>query len=347
MKVEKVASIDHSRAHIHRNFKEKAKPRYRLGRFVLSILLVLFLISTANAKDQFIRIASGLAGTYPIVGAKTAELINQYVPGVKASTIMLGAAAGNMRIQKGEAEIAVNYSFNSKQLFDGKGPSGISAPNLRHLMTLYGSAYQPISVAKSGVTSLYQLKEKPYRVWGASTASVFKPLFIAALQAHGITEADVRKVGGVVEAFGYGQTIEAIQDGRLDVSFYSGPVPYQLLQQIAKRPGFNLIGFDDQSIAKMQEILPGTGKTTVKAGSYPGQTEDKVLPYLVNEFQISSKVPDDLAYRIVKVLVEHYKEYHGLFAGSEQITPDVLLTNYAIPVHPGAARYYKEIGKMK
>ena len=107
MKVEKAASIDHSKVHIHRNLKEKAKLRHPFIRFVLSILLVLFLLSTANAKDQFIRIASGLAGTYPIVGAKTAELINQYVPGVKASTIMLGATAGNMRIQKGEAEIAI------------------------------------------------------------------------------------------------------------------------------------------------------------------------------------------------------------------------------------------------
>jgi TRAP transporter TAXI family solute receptor len=347
MKVRKTASIPCSRTHSHRNLKEKAFCRHSLGRFILPMLLVLFLISTSDAKDQFIRIASGLAGTYPVVGAKTAELINKYVPGVKASTIMLGAAAGNMRVQKGEAEMAINYSFNSKQLFDGKGPSGMSAPNLRHLMTLYGSAYQPVSVAKSGVTSLYQIKEKPYRVWGASTGSVFKPLFLAALQAHGITEEDIKGVGGVIEAFGYGQTIEAIQDGRLDVSFYSGPVPYQLLQQIAKRPGFNLIGFDDQSIANMQEILPGTSKITIKAGSYPGQDEDKVLPYLVNEFQISSKVSDDLAYQIVKVLVEHHKEYHGLFAGSEEITPDVLLTNYAIPVHPGAARYYKEIGKMK
>ena len=260
---------------------------------------------------------------------------------------MLGATEGCLRVQKGEAELSVNYSFNSKQLLDGKGPSGISAPDLRHLMTLYGSAYQPIAVAKTGVTSLYQLKEKPYRIWGASTGSVFYPLFLAALEAHGITDEDVRKIGGIIEAFAYGQTIQAIQDGRLDVSFYSGPVPYQLLQQIAKQPGFNLLGFDNQSIANMQKILPGTGQIRVKADSYPGQVEDKVLPYLVNEFQISAKVPDDLAYNIVKVLVEHHKEYHGLFAGSQEITPDVLLTNYAIPVHPAAARYYKEIGKMR
>ena len=347
MKVGKTVSVRCLSTHSNRHSIKKIGSRYCVVRFILPVLLVFCLISSAKAEEQFIRIASGLAGTYPIVGAKTAELINKYIPGVKASTIMLGAAAGNMRVQKGEAEMSVSYSFSSKQLFDGKGPSGMSAPNLRHLMTLYGSAYQPVAVEGSGVTSLYQIKEKPYRIWGASAGSVFKPLFLAALEAHGITEEEIKKVGGVIEAFGYGQTIEAIQDGRLDISFYSGPLPYQLLQQVAKKPGFNLLGFDDQSIARMQEILQGTSKITVKAGTYPGQDEDKVLPYLVNEFQISSKVSDDLAYKITKVLVEHHKEYHGLFAGSDEITPDVLLTNYAIPVHPGAARYYKEIGKMK
>lgn len=325
--------------------QKKVKPL--LATLYLPLFLVFILVSPASAKEEFVRIASGLAGTYPIMGAKAAELINKYIPGVKASTIMRGATEGCLRVNKGEAEMSIDYSFDSKQLFDGTGASGIKAPNLRHLMTLYGSVYQPISVTKAGVTKLSQLKEKPYRVWGASKGSVFYQLCVAALQAHGLTYDDVKKAGGVMEAFDYGQTIEAIQDGRLDVSFYAGPVPYQVLQQVAKNPGFSLIGFDNDSIAKMQQLLPGTGKTIVKAGSYPGQTEDKLLPYLVNEWQIGAHVSDELAYQITKVLVEHYKDFHGLFAGSQEIGPDVLLTHYAIPVHPGAVRYYKEIGKMK
>jgi len=323
------------------------KANHLLATFSLSMLLVFIFVLPASAKEEFIRIGSGLAGTYPIMGAKAAELLNKYMPGVKASTIMRGATEGCLRVNKGEAELSINYSFDSKQLFDGTGASGIKAPNLRHLMTLYGSVYQPISVTKAGVTRLSQLKEKPYRVWGASKGSVFYQLCIAALQAHGVTYEDVKKAGGVMEAFDYGQTIEAIQDGRLDISFYAGPVPYQVLQQVAKNPGFSLIGFDNDSIAKMQQLLPGTSKTIVKAGSYPGQTEDKLLPYLVNEWQIGAHVSEELAYQITKVLAEHYKDFHGLFAGSEEIGPDVLLTNYAIPVHPGAARYYREIGKMK
>lgn len=80
-----------------------------LFRLALPVALTMAVVTTVGAQERFIRIASGLAGTYPIFGAKTAELINKRVPGVKASTVLVGAEAGLMRLQKGEAELSLTY----------------------------------------------------------------------------------------------------------------------------------------------------------------------------------------------------------------------------------------------
>ena len=317
-----------------------------LPRVLLTALMFCGFLSTASA-EQFIRVGSGIAGTYPIFGAKCAELINKNVTGVKASTISGGTEANLVKVQKGEAEMSIAYTFISALVHNGKGSLKFPAPDLRHLMTLYGSVMQIAATKSSGVTNLRQLKSKGYRVWGSTKASVFYPMIVGALGAHGVSYDDIRKAGGVIESFSYRNSVAAMQDGRLDVGFFSGGVPYSLLMQLEQKPGFILMDFDDAALQKMSELLPGIGKGSVPAGSYAGNPAAKAVPHVLNQLVVSAKVPDDVVYQITKTLNEQYKEFHGLFPGSEEILPKTALDNNAIPVHAGAERYYREVGMIK
>ena len=68
------------------------------------------------------------------------------------------------------------------------------------------------------------------------------------------------------------------------------------------------------------------------------------VPYVSNELVVSADLDEELVYKITQVLVEHHEEFHGLFAGADEITPAIMLKNAAVEVHPGAARYYDEAG---
>jgi TRAP transporter TAXI family solute receptor len=313
----------------------------------LATLVILAGLSGAAAAEEFFRIGSGLAGTYPLFGAKLAELINSNIPGLKAATISGGSEANQVKIEKGEVQAMISYTFVVKRIHDGKGALNFPTPGARHVMTLYGSSMMPIAQKDSGITSLAQLKEKPHRIWRGSRASVFFPLITEALAAHGVSEDDVNKVGGIIESFGYRDTVQAFQDGRLDVAFYAGPTPYSLMLQLESNPGYNLLSFGDKALENMATALPGLGRTVIPAGTYKGQTADAHVPYFVNQLIVGAQVPEETVYKVTKLMNEQFKAFHGIFPGAEEILPDEPLAYNQVPIHPGAERYYREVGKLK
>jgi len=300
--------------------------------------------SAALAQDTFVRIGSGVAGTYPIVGAKIADLINANIEGVHATTVAGGTEANFALMAQGEVDLLLTYSFLTPIVQRGEGSLGVPTPQARHLMTLYGALFQPAATTSSGITSLAQLDDGEYRVWGANRTSIFYPMIVAALEAAGTSFEAIEAAGGVIEEIGYGDEAGAMQDGRLDVGFFSGPAPYSLLMQVENEPGIVLLGLSDEEIAAYSEILPGVSAGTVPAGTYAGQEADVTVPYVSNELVVSADLDAELVYKITQVLVEHHEEFHGLFAGADEITPAIMLKNAAVEVHPGAARYYDEAG---
>lgn len=311
--------------------------------FAAGFALAFTVAGTAQA-ETFIRIGSGLAGTYPVVGAKMAEIINENVEGVTATTVAGGTEANMALMAQGEIEIVLTYGFLSPRVQKGEGSLGVPTPQIRHLMTLYGAYFQPAAAAPSGLTDLSDLESAPYRIYGANATSIFQPMIEAALEANGTSFDGVRAAGGTVDEIGYSDTVGAMQDGRLDVGFFAGPAPYSLLMQIESQPGFTLLGFDEAAGATFTEMLAGTTMRELPAGTYEGQDAPVMLPYLMNEAVISADVPEDIAYEITKALVENVAEFHGLFAGAEEIQAATMRDFVSVETHPGAARYYDEAG---
>jgi len=309
-----------------------------------ALALALAAQSVAAQDTTFIRIGSGLAGTYPIVGAKIAEVLNQNVDGIQATTVSGGTEANFALMAQGELEMLLTYSFLSPIVERGEGSLGVPTPQVRHLMSLYGALFQPAARDGVAIESLAGVDDDGYRVWGANATSIFYPMIQAALEAHDTSFDAIREAGGVVEEIGYGDTAQAMQDGRLDVGFFSGPAPYSLLLQIESAPGFHLLGFDDAAMDRYMELLPGASAGTVPAGTYAGQDSDVQVPYLTNQLVVSADVPDDLVYEITKVLIENVGQFQDLFAGAEEMRAETALDNNPIEVHPGAARYYEEAG---
>lgn len=315
--------------------------------FVAALSAVFALANATAHAEQFVRIGSGLAGSYPVFGAKVAELFNQHIPGVKASTFAAPTGQALVKLQRGEAEAVLSYTFESNAALKGENALKTPAPDLRHLMTTYGATH--VALARTGVeiSSLADLAKKPYRVWLGSKTSVFWPLNLAALEAHGVTPDAIVKAGGVINSAGYGTLMQAFKDGQVDVAFMSGPTPYSMMMELDRGSGFQLLPYSEAALAKFNEILPGTATTTIPAGTYTHASKAMKVPYVINQIVVSAKLPEDIVYRMTKTLVDHYKELHGLFAGAAEISPQRALEYNKLPVHPGAERYYREAGLLK
>lgn len=293
---------------------------------------------------QFVRIGSGLAGTYPVFAAKMAEIINREVPGTRASTMPGPTEQNLVRVQRGEAEMVLSYTFQSYDVAQGRGELRVPTPDVRHIMSTYGAYHWAIVRRGLDIQSLADLKTRPLRVWLGPRASVFWPMNIAALGAYGVAPEDISRAGGVVNSAGYQNLTQMFQDGQVDVAFFSGPASYSLLLQLDRSPGFRMLPFDEAAGRRYQELLPGAGIQTLPTGIYQSVTQPTPSPYVFNHIVASTRMSDEIAYRITKALVEKHREFHGLFPGAEEVSPQRALDFNRIPVHPGAMRYYREAG---
>ena len=126
------------------------------------------------AAQKFINIATGgTAGTYFPLGGAVADILNKNIPGANASAQSTGASVANINLlQQGKVDLAfvqndiAYYAVNGVEMFKDKKVAG-----LKGLATLYPETVQIVTVAKSGVTSIDQLKGKRVAVGAAGSSS--------------------------------------------------------------------------------------------------------------------------------------------------------------------------------
>lgn len=318
------------------------KPIFRA--LSLAAALSAFTATTAGA-ETFVRVGGGLAGTYPIFAAKLAELINKNIKGVTANVVSGNVEKSQIGIETGELDLNLAPSFDVKKIYDGKGSLGVATKKVRHIITLYGSSIQPIA-RKGGVTSIGALDDKANRVWTGQKSGFFAQIYGPMMEAAGTSMKAIRSAGGVIEEYGYLDQVQGFQDGKLDAGIFAGPIPYGLLLQIEKSPGFQLIPMTGAELDRLEKILPGIGRRAIPAGSYKGQTADVLAPYYVNQLVANVNANPDLIYKVTKLMYEKYKAFHGIFPGSQEIDDKDVLKYNRIPVHPAAEKYFKEVGAM-
>ena len=141
--------------------------------------------------------------------------------------------------------------------------------------------------------------------------------------------------------------MQAFQDGQVDVAFFSGPIPYSLMMELDRGVGFRMLGFDEASLQRFNQTLPGTSTARIPAGTYKSSPAEVSVPYVINQIVVSARLPDALVYQMAKVLNEQHTALHGLFAGASEIDPKRALEHNRVPVHPGAERYYREVGLLR
>jgi len=106
-------------------------------------------------------------------------------------------------------------------------------------------------------------------------------------------------------------------------------------------------GLDKAAGEKMMALLPGVTMRELKGGVYKSMPDAVNTPYVINQVVASDKLSTDLVYAITKMMNEKAAEFRSLFAGAEEIDTKIALEGNKIPLHPGAEKYYREVGLIK
>ena len=104
---------------------------------------------------------------------------------------------------------------------------------------------------------------------------------------------------------------------------------------------------DGTGVKTFMQSFPGLGVVgTIPAATY-GTASDTTTLAFWNRFACPASLPDDVAYTITKTVFEHIQDLHDAIKPSKDTTvanTAKLIGQTTIPFHPGALRYYKEVG---
>jgi TRAP transporter TAXI family solute receptor len=108
--------------------------------------------------------------------------------------------------------------------------------------------------------------------------------------------------------------------------------------------GIRVIGFSNDLVDKTLATVPGVIKAKVPRGLYGVVDQDLASPGFLQQLIVDAGLSDELVYRVTKLWWEHIKEIHEIAPGLDQANVKMAMENASIPFHPGALRYYKEVG---
>jgi TRAP transporter TAXI family solute receptor len=310
----------------------------------------------AQAQEmQFFRIGTGGAGgTYFPIGGLIANAISSPpgarscekggtcgVPGLIAIAVSTNASVANVNaIHAGQLDAGLAGAQSVTQGYEGTGKfAGNKKDNIRIIANLYPEDMHLVLPKGTKLSSLKDLNGKRVGVAAAGSGTQVSVRMI--LKHYGIKAKE--------QELGLSQSTQRLADGQLDAFFYAGGTPFASLIQLGSTKGFELYRFSAAERKAINEIIPYYVDSLIPAGTYENITIDTPTVAVNGQLITSKDQPEELIYAITKALWS--KKTRGLLdkghAKGKAIRLETALKGVLIPIHPGAERFYKEVGMIK
>ncbi len=316
----------------------------RLWIIVLAFALVFALTLHADAQQakRIVVATGGTGGVYYPYGGTLAEIINQKVPNVKATAEVTGASVENIRlVGKKDVTFALAMNDTVYQAYTGEGKfKGHKIDAIRTVFQMYPHVYHIVTLQKYPVKKLADLKGKKVSVGAPGSGTEYKTNLILPLL--GIKYSDMK-----VYRLSFSENSTQLKDGIIDVGIWDVAPPTSSIIDLSTTHQLRFIPFTEEDVAKVVKTYPFYGRITLPKNTYKGQTEEILSVSVWNSVVCHKDTPDDLVYQVTKAVFENHKTLVNTHKIAEYTTPKASATNSPIPIHPGALKYYKEIGVVK
>lgn len=310
-----------------------------------TVVLAAAMFGTFAQAQTFHRIGTGgTAGTYYPVGGMVANIIS--VPNkLIATAAASNGSLGNMNsIIGGSLESGFSQSDIATWLYTGTGiaEGRPKATDLRMIANLYPESVHLVVRKGAGVTKVADLKGKRVSLDEPGSGTLINAKIILA--AYGVKEADIKP-----EYLKPNQAGDKLKDGALDAFFFTGGAPAGAIVELASSgAGIEILNIDGPEAEGLRMFSPFFAVDTIAAETYKGVGAVKTLA-LGAQWVTSTKVDNDTIYNMVKALysAEGQKLMATGHAKGKFVTRANAVKGVGIPFHPGAEKYYREMGLIK
>jgi TRAP transporter TAXI family solute receptor len=296
--------------------------------------------SDAPAR-QFLSLGTAPpGGAFFVVGGAIAETLDENAgeAGWQATAEATKGSQENIRrLASGELDLALANSAISYFAVRGEGGWDRAYP-IRTVMTLAPNVAMFIAPADGDVKTIADLAGK--RVVVGPAGAGFEYFIRPLLAAHGVTYDDFSPLHGTQAA-----AVDMLGDGSAAAAFLGGAVPTSSITQASASRDIHFVPFDKD---KLDELVAGYlffNPATIPAGTYHGQDADfEGLDVGSMHLIASADADEDLIYELTKVIYENRDQVTAKHAAGRAINPRNVVRDTGTEFHPGAIRYYEEIG---
>ncbi len=328
-------------------------------RLLIAVLMICLISGTAFAKGQSdddafkaVMGSSSLGGTWYSCACKIASVAAQY-GGIEVTVQASGGGAENIRLmaqneyQMGLAEPSIAaYAFNGTSMFEGA-----PVKDIRFVTDLYPNALCAMVMKEGDIKTLYDLvvKDGPKKGFCfGSPGSGDELVWIEALSGFGITK-DMLKW----RPLSHSERVTAFKDRQLECLGYATAQPSgSILEACAQNP-IRLLEIGGKEREAILAKYPWYDPYVIPAGMYNGVDKDVQTISIGGYVVAKEDVPEDYIYNYLKAMysADGVKQVQSVSAGTKTVSLETALggnkDGKILPFHPGAIKFYKEMGMIK
>ncbi len=296
----------------------------------------------------YVTISNGVAtaGTM-MIAAKWAEVISKEIPCVSASATTGSFVANALTVNEKRHTIGIadpNTLYNTSRgvikKFKGK-----ETKNLRFINAIHHGAFYIFTLKNHPIKAVKDIATYPCRnVMVVSKLGATYQWVSKIFEAYGSSYDDLKKRGGSLAYVNYTGGINLMKDGQCDILLIHTTIPGSVILDIDSNPGVRFLEMEPAIRKKLTKLIPGFVEVTVPGGTYKNMPKDYHTIGVYFHTFTHKDISEDFIYNATKVFWEHEKGFQEIGAWARTIRRESALRGVNIPIHPGAARYYKEIG---
>ncbi|MBL8833641.1 MAG: TAXI family TRAP transporter solute-binding subunit [Rhodospirillales bacterium] len=300
--------------------------------------VVVLAAGPALAQGNSYRLMTGpQGGVWVPLGGALKNLWEKAIPGLSVQTLP-GAGIANVRgIDEDKAEVGFGNSISTVDGVNGAAPFPRKAANVCQLASLYPQYFQIVVNEDSGINSLKDLKGKAIAVQSRGNTAEVVTQHI--LQTAGLSYTDM-KTNFLAS---YNDAVSMLKDGQAQAFTLGTTIPSGAVMDLATSRKIRVLDLKD-SVEPMKKINTGYVGVTMPANTYPNQPAALTKIGYAAHLVVSCKLPEDRVYTMLKTVAENIKDLAAVNKAMEKMTPREMGEDIGVPFHPGAKRYYNEVG---
>jgi uncharacterized protein len=302
---------------------------------------VVALFAAPVAAQQVTLMTGPQGGSWVPLGGALKGMWETAVPGLQIQQ-QPGAGIANVRgVDEGKAHIGFANSSTTADGVLGRAPYPKPTKNVCQLANLYPQYFQVVAATDAKVNSYADLKGKSLVT--QSKGNTAEALTATVLELNGMNYQSLARASFQAS---YTDAVSMMKDGHAQVFTLGSTAPASAVMDLASARDVKLVPVDDKTMAALKQANPGYNKLVIKAGTYPKQDQDVPVIGYSTHIVAACDLPEDTVYKMTKAMGENVDAMAAVVKAISGLTPKDMAVDIGVPLHKGAAKYYKEKGAI-